>query len=592
MSNILNHNRIIIDFILSEEDYWDFHLSQEMGYGGVVGGLTTECLSAYIDFNDPNCVLWDDAFSKSEYVWKDAINENVLLDYIGVTGVDNGFITYQKDRITNKEFLNIFLNSEYNTSDDGVRLNLRKVNGNNQIYDYRNELVQIDNKDVARLNGGFYQGFFKIYDKKYQILPYVLENGWSLEVKLMKSDLENEKLTINDTHSENKGIFLYIGTRAENKWWEKYITDVEIDKTNLNYVSEDYIEDGYTSDDGDINSSYVVDEDTSYSESACENDWKHCKKSDCKFIEDGYVTDEYFNSDAKNRNKYFEDAYLEDEEVINGNETILTKDGIDFNQPNVIKYETDNKFLLFNRTSEGFTTKTWEEGTKATIYDIKKPQLENYHTLFNRTPYGYTIKTINDLINVENKKYDILNDLYRNALCFQIKDNGSIGFKYLVKDCETENGYKVIELFSNENVIKNDEWYTVSVKIIPTRPKNIETPICDNITTSSSEEMVIYIYVNGKLKLKSENLPILNLRALNDLSEKQQGVPFSLSLGGGTQGLCDVINLNYRELPKYILPLEKEFCGSFIGYIQLFRFYTCPLNFTEIKENYKYDSNI
>ena len=104
--------------------------------------------------------------------------------------------------------------------------------------------------------------------------------------------------------------------------------------------------------------------------------------------------------------------------------------------------------------------------------------------------------------------------------------------------------------------------------------------------------MTIYIYVNGLLKLKSDSLPILNLKALNDLSDKQQGVPFSLSLGGGTQGLCDVINLKYRETPKYILPLENEFCGSFIGYIQKFRFYSCPLNFIEIQENYKNDVNI
>ena len=147
-------------------------------------------------------------------------------------------------------------------------------------------------------------------------------------------------------------------------------------------------------------------------------------------------------------------------------------------------------------------------------------------------------------------------------------------------------------MFSNENVIKDDEWYTISIKIVPNRPRDIKNPLCDNLTTSASDEMTIYIYVNGLLKLKSDSLPILNLKALNDLSDKQQGVPFSLSLGGGTQGLCDVINLNYRETPKYILPLENEFCGSFIGYIQKFRFYSCPLNFIEIQENYKNDVNI
>lgn len=105
MGNILNHNRILIDFMLSGEDYWDFHLSEEMGYGGTIGGLSTECLSAYVDFNDPECVFWDDAFSKNEYVWENAINDGVIMDYIGVTGVDNGFISFQKIELQIRNFL-------------------------------------------------------------------------------------------------------------------------------------------------------------------------------------------------------------------------------------------------------------------------------------------------------------------------------------------------------------------------------------------------------------------------------------------------------------------------------------------------------
>lgn len=595
MGNILNHNRFLFDFRVTNEDYWDFHLSQEMGYQGNVSGLTTECLSAYIDFNDPNCIFWDDVFSKYDYVWDSAINDGVSLNYIGVTGVDNGFISYQKDRISNKEFLDLFLHSTYNTENDDMRLHLRKVNGNNQIYDYSNNIVNVDGKDVSELNGGFYQGFFKIYGKNYQTLPYVIENGWNLEVRLKKSDLHNDKLTINDNHQNNKGIFLYIGTRAENKWWEKYLTNLEKESSNLNYGNNDYFESGYTTEDEDVNGSYIqYDEELhDYLELVYGNDGNHCKEVKCQFVKDEYVNEEYFKNGSYSCNQYVNDEYLEKEEEITGKETLLTEDGFDFGQPNIIQYETDNKFLLFNRTNDGFTTNTWQEGTKVTMYDIKKPNIGNYHTLFNRTKDGYTINTIDELIDVENKRYNILKDIYRNALAFQIKDDGSIGFKYCVKDCESEEeSYKINELFTNGNIIKKDEWYTVSIKIMPTVPKNVENPICDGITTSVNDKMVIYIYVNGKLVLKSEELPRLNLKQLDDLSDKQQGVPFSLSLGGGTQGLCDVINLNYRELPKYVLPLEKEFCGSFVGYIQSFRFYSCPLNFTEIRENYKYDLNI
>lgn len=568
MSDIFNNNRNLIDFIITGEDYWDFHLSDDVGY---FDGETNDsnCLSAYIDFNDPNCVLFDDVFSKDDYIWEYAVNDGIDLNYIGVTGVDNGFISYEKDRITNKEFLELFLHSTYNTETDDKRLHLRKVNGNNQIYDYTNNLVHIDKREVCELNGGFYQGFFKIYGQNYQVLPYQLENGWCMEVTLKKSELVNEKTTINDAYPNNKGMFLYIGTRAENKWWEKYTVEEEFEKSGNEYSSAEYINDGYTTDNEDVNSRYIAEEE------------------DNPYLESVYG--DYF----KNTNQYVDDEYIESEEKITGNEELLTSDGYDFNQPNIIEHKTDNKFLFFNRTKDGFTTKDWDEDSYVTIYEVKKPDIGNYFTLFNRTPNGYDVNSIEKLIEEKSRQYDVLKDLYRNALGFQIKDDGSIGFKYLVKDCDSEiEAYKIEEMFSNSGVINEDEWYTISVHITPTTYHNIDNPTCNLGDTSSSDEMIISIYVDGKLKLKSNKLPILNLKALNDLSDKQQGVPFSLSLGGGTQGLCDVININYRELPKYILPLEKEFCGSFIGYIQKFRFFTCPIKFTEIRQNYEKDADI
>ena len=106
------------------------------------------------------------------------------------------------------------------------------------------------------------------------------------------------------------------------------------------------------------------------------------------------------------------------------------------------------------------------------------------------------------------------------------------------------------------------------------------------------DTMQIMIYVNGKLVLVSKELPIFNLKLLDDLEEKQEGVPFNISLGGGTQGLAEVVYLNYLRLPEYVLPLEKEFGGSFIGWIKSFKFYTCPLNYYEIRQNYKFNKII
>ena len=51
----------------------------------------------------------------------------------------------------------------------------------------------------------------------------------------------------------------------------------------------------------------------------------------------------------------------------------------------------------------------------------------------------------------------------------------------------------------------------------------------------------------------------------------------------------NTIGLNYRELPKYALPLEKEFGGSFIGFVRKFRFYGCDVSFSDIVKNAVFD---
>ena len=101
--------------------------------------------------------------------------------------------------------------------------------------------------------------------------------------------------------------------------------------------------------------------------------------------------------------------------------------------------------------------------------------------------------------------------------------------------------------------------------------------------------MKLFFYVNGKLKMITKEIPILELRELNDLYSKQEGVPYNISVGGGTQGLCDVIYPLYRDNPSIIYPLEKYFAGSFIGDIKSFRFYSCLLNGNEIENNCKND---
>ena len=657
MGNIFNHNRMPFTFRLDRSEYWDFYLSQpSFGSNSAGDGLYDGCLISYIDTTDPDCVWFDSLYSKSKYYWEKAINNGVLLKNIGYTGVDNGFINYQKDRTSNSEFLKLFKESEFKIEKDDLRLLLNKVYGNNMIFSYDNDIVEEDGMLVSKLNGGFYQGFFHT-DDGYKVLPRNIGNGLTFEVVLKRQDFDETGDKLNDRYNSNKGIFLYLGTRAENKWWKQYITDFNVETIENGYVTDGYVNSEYNTENS-LNSSYIKPYDDLYAVSEYFADGyltDKCDDSDCcckannkkyddaplkssmprftypeflntyednsvwftndghlwienekfttnkngyspsscskkrkcncdQYFGDGYISDEYYVNSC-DCTMYFKDDYIKEEEHINVNEELFTNDGYSVRQPNIKEYRSDNKFLLFDRTCDGFTTENWVEGSETIITDILTPDIENYFLLFNRTCNGYTTQTIDNLVSKESKKYDVLQDLYRNAIAFQITDDGKIGYKYLLKDCNGENGYTIESEWSGEDVVKYDKWSTITIKIVPIGKIYDDC----NETTSFSDKMQIIIYVNGKLKMVSKELPMLNLKKLNDMYSKQEGVPFNISVGGGTQGLCDVIYLNYRELPKEVLPLEKEFAGTFIGYFKALRIYDCPISFSEIVQNSIFD---
>ena len=94
--------------------------------------------------------------------------------------------------------------------------------------------------------------------------------------------------------------------------------------------------------------------------------------------------------------------------------------------------------------------------------------------------------------------------------------------------------------------------------------------------------MKLYFYLNGNLVLVSKPLPIFNFRGLKDAPSKQQGVPYNISLGGGTQGLFDGIWLKDVKVKDKYFPLMKDFGGCFIGDIKSFRFYDCFRHYSDI----------
>ncbi|MCD8206499.1 MAG: hypothetical protein LUD72_01025 [Bacteroidales bacterium] len=601
MANILTHNKHIFDLRPTKGDYWDFQLSRDTnGYIGI-DSSDDGCLVMEIDVSKDECVnVGDDgkvSLASSEgYHWDGAVNNGLELSHIGYTGMDNGLVSFDKDAISNRAFLDLFFNSKLQIEKDDLRVHLNAVGGDNKLYSYPVEAIddEGDGERFIRLEGGFFQGFIKDCGTDYQVLPTRLGNGWTFEIAFRRKTISLDEDTLNNTHPDNGGIILYIGTRAENKWWERYTVETEFPKNPASepYTTDGYSADGYTTlpDDG-LNTPYLrpIEDDLCIVESYFADDYvapEYGTNEACnccrEYVKDGYLKDKNY-TESLDCSLYVKGGYLAKDTEIDPEQNIEIENGVSLYQPNVQKIETDNKFLIYDRTPEGYTVHDKDVPERITLITTKAPSTMNYFLLFDRTPHGYTTKTIGELEEAESLKYNVLKDIYRNAFAIQVREDGSVGYKYLVKDCDAEDeAYKILSEFTDAGVITADNWHTLHVKITP--EGGYGSPLASTCPDpkDTADSMRVTLYLNGKLIFKSKKLPILKLKELDDLCEKQEIVPYNISLGGGTQGLCDVMYLNYRALPKYVLPLEQEFAGSFVGDIKMFRFYNCDLSFNKI----------
>lgn len=564
MSNIFYNNFHNLKLRLNTDEYWDLSLDRGGydSYGFNSNVLYDKCLIAYIDTSIDGCVQGNRLNGVEDYVWEDSISIGYPLKNIGYTGFDNGIISFKKDRIMNKDFVELYQNSRYEI-EPLKNLILHKVSGSTMLYEYPLEIQD----GIAKLNGGFYQGFFKTECEKYQVLPTVLGDGeiWVYEFILKREDFEKESnKTLNDKYEDNKGIFFYLGTRSENKWM--YLYDTEDDECfTLSY--DDYIEDGHI----DINEYKInnfldmsidmpIDED---SEPIIDNvfeieeesfdlvDWQEEPKIEVDIICD-------------DRPEMVD--YIEDDIDISNNE--YTTDGDLIIGSYEEYWDTDNKFLLFNRTEDGYNVHNWHEGDHIRYVQKRNTFNGNLFLLMNRTSTGYTVYDIETLKSQYNERYNVYKDLYNNALAFRITDDGKIGYRYLVQDCEKD--YTIKEGYSKEGIVPYNEWSSIVVKM-----------------QGQKDTMVLRFYVNGNLVFITDPMPKINLRPLDEIYEKQETVPFNISIGGGTQGLCDTILPNYMLEPYRKYPLEEHFAGTFIGYFKTFKFYTCDVEHGVINHNFQ-----
>lgn len=97
-------------------------------------------------------------------------------------------------------------------------------------------------------------------------------------------------------------------------------------------------------------------------------------------------------------------------------------------------------------------------------------------------------------------------------------------------------------------------------------------------------------YINGKLKFIVKNFDEFIARRLEEHMEKQIGVPFNISLGGGSQGLIETQTFDGIDVGDLGMHIETNFSGSFYGGISTFKFNACDLYFDDIQNIYNQEA--
>lgn len=500
------------------------------------GNLTTDCLISYIDMENGDCIFGDSGVtSLPDFSYLFAFNDGVFTSDYGFCATDNGFITYNKYTTDLSSFSDIITNSILNISSGETKLIMNKINGNSDKITYDCGLVKSSGETYYSFNGGFLQGFYKLDGFNYQILPNDIMDCLGFEFVIRPKEMGNYGTTSGETDN-----VLTSGTT---------INDIHPNNNGIFF----------------------------YIGTRAENKFARFYNSDIDKYEDRD------SSSGSTANDYSGTTSGETEEE----KTLLTSNAHEIESNEYSEYYTDNGFLIYDRTEDGFTTDTWNKDNVLTIVKKYKTNNCNLFLLMDRTDTGYTTDTINQYEeDITNKKeYNIDRDLYQNAFALKINQDGSIGYKYYENGCESTSE-NIVKERSYPNIITFDEWNVIHVKC---KIVNGGTDDC-GIPIDKKRKMRIYIYVNGYLKFVSKELLSFNFRALNDFYDKQIGVPYNISLGGGTQGLMESMwTDNYTDLFYKILPLEKEFAGTFIGDIRSFKIYNCDLQYNQIKNNYKYE---
>ena len=538
---------------------------------------TTKCQTNSCSFDDDTIV--------SENYWNPTDTDpnfcpiiTELCD-VGLTGIDNGlvknmsgetieittglyetesdkFSRYKYDRRMKMHPITGFTTSEN-----------RLWNDNSYTYDM---YYATDGNPVgyfARLNGGFFQGFYKLPGYDYQVFPERVSLGWTAEFMLRYRWTGDTSVGLNARYPDNKGTFFYMGARAENKFY--HYADGEPKQDT-----------GYTRVTSGLTCMHTCGcASTANTSSECLQVYQpsggtitHCTcgcPCDCQ-------------TTAK---------YAEKDPLYDGvsNALSLRLSG-DTGSPRLcVKTYRITGGCEYSGTC--LTGLTYHTGTSVTEWCSTRGIFDDCSgTTYPNVEHWVQIDAV-----FQRKEWFDTCDLY---------EKGGLGL--LVDDV-------YFATLENRSVTLVEPPITHDPGYIP--PSTEVVTFTDMWTEEQKYRLgTMKFYVNGKLFLVAENFEEIIPRLLNVEKEKQIGVTYNISVGGGTQGLHDNLTfsagcpaelsgITYQQDPECLtdydlehteysglttqIRLEEIFGGSMIGDVSAFRMYTEPLNASQIRHNFK-----
>ena len=508
--------------------------------------ITDSYLALWYDTTEPNSYITGSTEINSLTGFTSAVTSGFTINDIGLTGVDNG----RFDSLTGESIT---------FTQGNIRLPLYRISGTSRVYGY---LDEIDNSgNYISLSGGYFQNFYRLWDYPYELLPAQTPNGWTAEFWLKISADTIDGTTDDFT---NDGIFYYRGTRAENKFsnffsGETGITTtegIELTASTLQPYNFDPFLSGDTWYGRFVNSASTLTGITSAITST---------------ILTGYT---------------FVPIPQAEIDCITGSTTgspsgYTVSEVVDFITACTSGITADTIVNSFTADTTGFTSVTTTDViTLLESYDIPE--------LTSTTVTAYTA-TISD---IDFSEYNRISGTSNNALAFMITKDGRIGYRKVSHeiDCVSNNPLLSIEQsFTPYQVFdNNDGWMHVVVRF-----RHYETGrfiigadcVEDNLKDQKGD---LQIFVNGRPVYKKPNFIDIIPRRHRDVHRTlQQGVPYNISWGGGTQGLSETITFDGPDNDDYGLLLERWFNGYFEGGISVFRLYLRPLSVDEIIHNFK-----